>query len=113
MISSRSAASARRSVRVQCSARTVSSSRSPLGFLPSRIGGELAVDLEVGVAADRRGEVAVVLAGQGVVPLGLGGVDRLLQAAQQAVVDGVRLGLVGGLGEDALELEPALRLARS
>ena len=71
---------------------------------------ELAVDLEVGVAADRRGEVAVVVAGQGVVPLALGGVDGLLEAAEQAVVDGVRLGGLGRLGQDALELEAALRL---
>ena len=68
------------------------------------------MDLEVGVAADRRGEVAVIVAGQGVMPLGLGRVGRLLQAPQQAVVDGVALGLVGRLGEDALELEPALRV---
>ena len=70
---------------------------------------ELAVDLQVGIAADRRGEVAIVVAGQGVMPLVLGRVDRLLQAAQQAVVDGVLLGLAGRLLEDALELEPALR----
>ena len=41
-------------------------------------------------------------------PLGLGRVDRLLEAPEQAEVDGVGLGLVGGLGQDPLELEPAL-----
>ena len=40
-----------------------------LGLLAVEDRGELAVDLEVGIAADRRGEVAVVLAGQGVVAL--------------------------------------------
>ena len=43
-------------------------------LLPLEPGDQLAMDLQVGIAADRRGEVAVVLAGQGVVPLGLGGV---------------------------------------
>ena len=43
-------------------------------------------------------------------PLGLGGVVGLLQAAQQPVVDGVLLRLAGDLGEDALELESALRV---
>ena len=107
-MSSRSAASARRSVRVQCSASTTSSSGSDFGALPSRIAAELAVDLEVGIAADRRGEVAVILAGQGVMPLGLGGVVRLLEAAQEGVMDGVGLGPLGRLGQDALELEAAL-----
>ena len=81
-----------------------------LGLLARDHGGELAVDLEVGIAADRRGEVAVVLARQGVMAFGLGGVVRLLEAPQEAVMDGVRLGLVGGLGEHALKLEPALGL---
>ena len=55
------------------------------------------MDLQVGIAADRRGEVAVVLAGQGVVPFGLGCVGRLFQAAQQPVVDRVFLGLADRL----------------
>ena len=65
------------------------------------------MDLEVGIAADRRGEVAIILAGEGVMPFGLGGVDRLLEAPEQAEVDGVGFGLVGGLRQDALEFEPA------
>ncbi len=43
-------------------------------------------------------------------PLELGRVDRLLQAPQQAEVDRVRLGLVGRLGQDLLEVEPRLRV---
>ena len=108
MVSSRSASSARRSVRVQCSARLTSSSKFDFGRLSSQEGRELAVDLEVGIAADRRGEVAIILARQRVMAFGLRRVDRLLEAPEQAEVDGVCLGLVGRLGEDALELEPAL-----
>ena len=61
-------------------------------LFPLEPGDQLAMDLQVGIAADRRGEVAVVLAGQRVVPLGLGRVGGLFQAAKQAVVDGVFLG---------------------
>ena len=51
------------------------------------------MDLQIGIAADRRSEMAVVLARQGIVPLGLGCVGGLLQAAQEAVMDRVFLGL--------------------
>ena len=44
---------------------------------------EDAVDHEVGVAADGRGEMRVVLLGQAVMPVGRGAVDGLAQAAQE------------------------------
>ena len=71
---------------------------------------QLPVDLQVGIAANRRGEVAIVVAGERIVSLGLGRVVRLLEAAEQSVVDRVFLGRADGLLEDSLELEPALRL---
>ena len=111
MISSRSAASARRSVRVQCSASDGQLVMLALGLLAVEQGSELAVDLEVGISADRRGEVAVVVAGQGVVALGLGGVDGLLQAPQQPVMDRVApRASPAASARTALELEPALGL---
>ena len=54
------------------------------GFLAVEPVDQLAMDLQIGIAPDRRGEVAVVLARQGIVRLGLGCVGGLLQAAQAA-----------------------------
>ena len=53
-----------------------------LGLLAGQEGDELAVDLEVGVAADGGREVAVVVGGQGEVAFVVGRVGGLLQAAQ-------------------------------
>ena len=78
-------------------------------LLPLQDRRHLAVRDQVGIAPDRRREVAVIVAGQRVMPFLLGGVDRLLEAPQEAVMDGVLLRLAGGLLEDPLELEPALR----
>ncbi len=54
--------------------------------------------------------MAVVVAGQGVVSLALGGVGCLFQASEQSVMNRVFLGAADRLLQDALKLEPALRL---
>ncbi len=50
---------------------------------------EQAVDVEVGVAADGAGEVAVVVGGEGVVADDFGGVLGLLHTAEEGVVNGL------------------------
>ena len=70
-----------------------------------------AVDGEVGIAADRRGEVAVALAGQGVVAVFLGAVDGALQAAEHGVVDGVFFGAAVDRAEELLQFEAAFQAA--
>ena len=54
-----------------------------------------AVDDEVGVAADGRGEVAVILFIEPVVPVGRVAVNGFLQAAQELGPKGVALGMLG------------------
>lgn len=66
---------------------------------------EQAVDDEVRIPANRRREVAVILACQGVMLLLLRTVRRLLQATQHRVVDGPPLGLLGRVVEQLLERE--------
>jgi hypothetical protein len=87
--------------------------RHQLAHVGGRLAGlhppvEEAVDLQVRVSADRAGEVAVVGAGQGVVLVLDRRVGGLLEAPQEGVVDGGALGLVGGLVQDALQLEAVL-----
>ncbi len=64
---------------------------------------ELAVHDQVRIAADRRGEVAVVRRGQGVVTAALLGVERLALRAQQQVVQEALLGLALDLRQELLE----------
>ncbi len=84
--------------------------RTVRGLLPFEPGDQLAMHLQIGIAADRRGEVAIVRARQRVMSLGFGRVIGLLQAAEQPVVDRVLFRLARRFFEDALEFEPALRL---
>src|SRR5438552_10959495 len=67
--------------------------------------------VEIGVTPDRRGEVAVVVAGEGVVLVLDRRVGRLLEAPQQGVMDRGPLRLVGRFVEHPLQLEPVLRPA--
>src|SRR5206468_3805551 len=58
---------------------------------------------EVGIAANGRREMAIRVAGQSVVAFLLRTVGRLLEAAQQGVVDRVRIRTVHGLLQHALQ----------
>ena len=78
-----------------------------LGLGENRI--QQPVDRQVGIAADGRGEMAVALAGQGVVAFFLGAVDRPLQRAEHGEVDGMLLGPSHGGGQQLLQLEAALQ----
>ena len=62
-----------------------------------------------GIAANRRREVAIALAGQRVVAFLFGAVDGPLQAAEHGVVDGVLLRLAGHFGQQSLQLEAAFQ----
>ena len=68
---------------------------------------EGAVHLQVGIAADRRGEVAVAVARQGVVAVVLRAVGGAGEAPQHGVVHGMLLGPAAGHVEEPLELEAA------
>src|SRR5262249_60282476 len=61
------------------------------------------MDRQIRVAANRRGEVAVVFTSQGVMTFFLRTVNRLLQAAQEGVMNRVDIGLIGGFLEHALQ----------
>ena len=60
---------------------------------------------QIRIAANRRGEMAVILAGQGVVIVLDRAVHGLLEAAQQSVMDRVRFRLVRGQLQDVLQGE--------
>jgi hypothetical protein len=60
-------------------------------LLAGQHGFEQAVDGQIRIASDRRSEVAVAIAGKGIVPLHRGAVNRPLQAPQNGVVDGMLL----------------------
>ena len=68
---------------------------------------QLPVDDEVRVAPNRAREVAVAVAGQGVMAFFFGTVNGLLQAAQHRVVDGVLLRLAGHFAQQLLNRKPA------
>ncbi len=70
---------------------------------------EQPMDRQVGIAADRRGEVAIAFAGQGIMPLFRRTVDRALQAPQHRVVDGVLVRLARDQAQQLLQLEPAFQ----
>ena len=67
------------------------------------------VNGQVGIAADRRGEMAVALAGQRVVLLFFRTVDRPLHRAQHCIVDGALLWAAGYPIQKLLQLEAAFQ----
>src|SRR6202042_369120 len=62
-----------------------------------------AMDGEVGITADWRGEVAIVFTGQRKMPFFLGTVSCLLQASKHGVMNSINLGAAGGLLQDTLQ----------
>ena len=67
------------------------------------------MDRQVGIAADRRGEMAIALAGQGVMPIFLRTVDGPLQRSQHRIVHRVLGRLAGDGVQQPLQLEPAFQ----
>ena len=78
-------------------------------LLAGRQGVKHAMHGQVRVAANRRGEVAVVLAVESVVPFIGRAIDRLLHAAEHGVVHCMFAGRAGNCGDDPLDLEAALQ----
>ena len=68
------------------------------------------VDREVGIAADGRREVAVAVAGEGVVAFFLGAVDGPLHRAEHGVVDGVLARVALHRVEQLLQLEAVFQV---
>src|SRR5262249_8063682 len=73
---------------------------------------ELTMDGQIRIAADGRGEMSVILAGQRVMAFFLWAILGLFEASEEGIMHGVRLGLVGRLLENALERKPIHFLPR-
>jgi len=64
-------------------------------------GDQCAVDQQIRVAPDRRGEMTVATQRQAEMPRIVGAVDRFRLAAQDQQVDQMRIVLVHGLGQNS------------